>query len=128
MDGPGSGPEAVAGTSWQAVPGDRHQDGQIKSIGVTPRVSRHPPGRHRTAGILGPDGPGSEGNLASNIENTSSLGNVPPQDKPAENPPVPASAEAEKTEKPSKSERPERAERAARNAAPPPPAPPAEPK
>ncbi len=51
--------------------------------------------------------------MASNIENTTSVGN-PPQDKPADNPPVPASAEAEKNEKPERAERAERAERGER--------------
>src|SRR5690348_12277 len=105
MDGPGPGTETLAGASRQAIRGDRHQDGQTKSIGIKPRFPGHPPGGRGAAAILGPDGPGSEGNLASNLENTSSLGNVPPQDKPADNQPVPASADAEKTEKPEKPER-----------------------
>ena len=38
--------------------------------------------------------------MASNIENTSPVGNVPPQEQPADKEPVPATAEAEKNEKP----------------------------
>jgi transcription termination factor Rho len=65
--------------------------------------------------------------LASNSENTSTtVGNVPPQEKPTEKHTVPentapaVSTDTEKPEKPARAEKPEKAERAAKAAAAPP--------
>src|SRR5580698_1119997 len=82
----------MARVSQQAIPGDRHQDGQTQdSIGTKAGSGAPPKGKRRTAAVLGPRGPGSEGNLASDIENTpEAVITTPPQekqDKPVERPP-----------------------------------------
>ena len=69
MDGQGSGPEAMARRSRQAVPGNRHKDRQVQSIRSRARLARHPPGGRGAVAVLGPNRPGSEGNLASNNDN-----------------------------------------------------------
>ena len=50
-------------------------------------ITQYPPGRRGAAAVLGRNRPGSEGNLASNHEDTpSTVGNAPPQEKPTEKP------------------------------------------
>src|SRR4029077_12285679 len=89
-----------------------------------------PQGRRGAVAVLGPQWPGSEGNLASNNDNTSpTVGNNLPQEqseKPTEKTPTRESAPVETGEKPvaekapvEKSHRPERAPRSAAAAAPP---------
>src|SRR5580765_2448142 len=122
MDGERSRSEALARALRQAVPGSSHQDRQVESIRARARTSRHPQGRRGAVAVLGPQWPGSEGNLASNNENTSpTVGNNLPQDqseKPTEKTPTRESAPVEPAvvEKPHKTER---ASRSAANAAPP---------
>src|SRR5207253_6814622 len=87
MDGKGSRPEAVARTSRQTVPCSSHKDRQVKPERVRARTTRHPQGRRGAVAVLGPRWPGSEGNLASNNENTSTtVGNIQPQEQPTEKP------------------------------------------
>src|ERR1700684_3652127 len=81
----------MARVSQPAIPGDRHQDGQAESIGTRARSDANPQGKRRTFAVLGHHGPGSEGNLASDIEDTpEAVTTTPPQekqDKPVERPP-----------------------------------------
>ena len=60
----------MAGKARPAIPGNRHKDGQTESIGRTAEFDRNPPGERGTARVLGRNRPGSEGNLASDSENT----------------------------------------------------------
>src|ERR1700728_894067 len=83
----------MARVSQPAISGNRHQDRQTEeSIGTEARSGADPQGKRRTVAVLGPHGPGSEGNLASDIENTTeAVTTTPPQekqDKPAERPPA----------------------------------------
>src|ERR1019366_8301284 len=124
MDGQRSGPEAVARVSRQTVPGNRHKVRQIESIRSRARFARHPRGGRGAVAVLGHNWPGSEGNLASNIEDTAStVGDTPPQEKPTEKAAEKQPAPAETTEKsagaPPPAEKPhgERAERAERSQA-----------
>src|SRR5205807_3743407 len=98
--------------------------GQTESIGDRPRSTRHSQGRRGAARVLGHDRPRSEGNLASDIDNTAQP-LVPPlqekSDKPAEKPAAEkaardSSAPADKGEK--TAERPARAAHKAEHAAP----------
>src|ERR1017187_7007083 len=136
MDGERSRSQTVARALRQAVPGSSYQDRQVESNRARARTSRHPQGRRGAVAVLGPQWPGSEGNLASNNDNTSpTVGNNLPQeqsDKPTEKTPTRESAPPETADKPAvekpavekpaneKSHRPERAPRAAAAAAPPP--------
>src|ERR1019366_7279144 len=130
MDGERSRSQAVARTLRQTIPGSSHQDRQVESNGARARTSRHPQGRRGAVAVLGPERPGSEGNLASNNENTSpTVGTNLPQEqseKPTEKTPTRESAPPETVDKPTvekpiaeKSHRPERASRSAAPAAPP---------
>src|SRR5208283_5789621 len=70
LDGARSGARAMARVSRAAIPRGRHQDGQIK-VAERPRQwhggnSGH---RLRIGAVLGEDRPGSEGNLAGDIDN-----------------------------------------------------------
>src|SRR5579864_4816008 len=72
LDGEGSGAQAVVGVPQPAIPNDRHEDRQAENAERT--TSRH--GRlagakshRRGAAVLGAHVPGSEGNLASDLEN-----------------------------------------------------------
>ena len=98
-------------------------------------LARHPRGRRGAAAVLGRHRPGSEGNLASNSDNTSTtVGNALPQEKPEksekptekhsvpENAAPAVSADMERPEKPAKTEKPEKVEhreRAPKTVAPP---------
>src|ERR1039457_1780275 len=130
MDGERSRSETVARALRQAVPGSSHQDRQVESNRARARTSRHPQGRRGAVAVLGPQWPGSEGNLASNNDNTSPTvdNNLPQEqsDKPTEKTPTRESPPPEPVDKPAvekpaaeKSHRPERAPRSAAVAAPP---------
>ena len=56
---------------------------KLKSIGTKAGSGADPQGKRRTVAVLGPHGPGSEGNLASDIENTPDAVSTttPPQEK-----------------------------------------------
>src|SRR6202042_2133695 len=82
-----------------------HQDRQVESNRSRARLARHPQGRRGTAAVLGRERPGSEGNLASNNENTEPTVENTPQEKPAEKTPAaeiekPAGASSGANEKP----------------------------
>src|ERR1700733_6196262 len=82
----------MARVSQPAISSNPHQDRQTEeSIGTEARSGADPQGKRRTVAILGPHGPGSEGNLASDIETTpEAVTTTPPQekqDKPVERPP-----------------------------------------
>src|ERR1035441_2888749 len=99
MDGERSRSETVARALRQAVPGSSHQDRQVESNRARARTARHPQGRRGAVAVLGPQWPGSEGNLASNNEDTSAtVGNNLPQEqseKPTEKIPTRESAPPE---------------------------------
>src|SRR5215212_5220445 len=96
MDGAGSGAETVARSTREAESGGGHQDGQAeKSVGIAALPVRLARSRVFRNVVLGRNGPGSEGNLASDNENTrQSVAPPPPEseDKPAGN-------QSEKSEK-----------------------------
>ncbi len=79
MDGKGSRAARLARVPRAAVPGGRHQDGQVE---VSERKASKPEGSsrrifRRDARMLGRNRPGSEGNLASDLENQDQAVNRP---------------------------------------------------
>src|ERR1017187_9698691 len=104
MDGERSRSQTVARALRQAVPGSSYQDRQVESNRARARTSRHPQGRRAAVAVLGPERPGSEGNLASNNENTSTtVGTNLPQEQsenPTEKTTTRESASPETVEKP----------------------------
>src|SRR5262245_16869330 len=97
-----------------AIPGNRHEDGQTEPIGDRTRFTRHTQRGRGTARVLGHDRPRSEGNLASDIDNTAQPLVLPLQEKPEKTAEKPAEKTARESSAPA--EKAERTERPPRGA------------
>src|SRR5882724_7972081 len=103
MDGEGPGLEEMARGPPEAVPGSGDNDGQTEPIGKTAKSGSTAQGRGRAPVVLGPDRPGSEGDLASDNNDTARpVAPAPPEteEKSAENPLERSEKKMERNDKP----------------------------